>query len=421
MFKDDDDVPEHVKSQTSYQVFAAEAKKYKIKYIRSLVAFFLLGLCNNFGTMVLITAAEDIMEVNTINDAQHLNKTYFATNRHCSQIGTGAILLTFIITGTIVSSVIPFMPWFIHLRIFISIVLSMLGFCIISLSKEALTVALVGVVLISSADVLGECSCLQYTTYFHVNVISTWASGTGTAGVLGALSYTLGVEQGYKYTMLGMTSIPIIMGLVFWFLLPIPTEEDKLSVSIQRAWNEREVKTPWMIIVKKYYLIPKVFCKYIAPLGSVYLFEYFINQGLYELIKVEDKLVEKHMQYQWLQVAYQVGVFVSRSSVNCIYIKYIWIMALFQFFNVIIFTTAAIYMYISIFWVLFALAIEEGLFGGAAYVNTFVRIGREEAEEEKQFMSSMTCFGNNASIMLAGFLAILAHNLICKLPQPSEM
>lgn len=211
------------------------------------------------------------------------------------------------------------------------------------------------------------------------------------------------------------------MGAVFWILLPIPTEEDKQSVAIQRAWNEGEVKTPWMIILKKSYLVPKVLYKYIAPLGSVYLFEYFINQGMYELIKVEDNLISGHMQYQWLQVAYQLGVFVSRSSVNCIYVKYIWIMTLFQFFNVVIFTTAAIYMYINNFWILFALAVEEGIFGGAAYVNTFVKIGREEVEEEKQFMSSMTCFGNNAGIMLAGLLAILAHNLICKLPPPSEL
>ncbi|XP_044763202.1 battenin-like isoform X2 [Coccinella septempunctata] len=394
-----------------------ENRKLRVRFIRSLTAFWILGVCNNFGISAMLAGAVNIIEVNE-NAAENGTEP---GKRDCTMSSTGVILVAQYVGAVGTTMIAPFLPMLIHCRMICCLLMYVGGFLLVAFITEYMEVAMVGVALVSISSALGEVTLLQYAAYFTRVTLSTFSSGTGAAGVLGALSYTLGVEQGYKYTMLGMTSIPIIMGLVFWFLLPIPTEEDKLSVSIQRAWNEREVKTPWMIIVKKYYLIPKVFCKYIAPLGSVYLFEYFINQGLYELIKVEDKLVEKHMQYQWLQVAYQVGVFVSRSSVNCIYIKYIWIMALFQFFNVIIFTTAAIYMYISIFWVLFALAIEEGLFGGAAYVNTFVRIGREEAEEEKQFMSSMTCFGNNASIMLAGFLAILAHNLICKLPQPSEM
>ena len=35
-------------------------------------------------------------------------------------------------------------------------------------------------------------------------------------------------------------------------------------------------------------------------------------------------------QYRWLQVVYQVGVFLSRSSVNVFHIKRIWILTLLQ-------------------------------------------------------------------------------------------
>lgn len=181
MFTNDDDAtPTIVKSQESYQVFTAEARKYRIKYIRSLIAFFFLGVFNNFGSMVMLTAAEDIMEINTVGPG-HKNYT-LGINRHCSEVGTGAVLLAFIITATIVSSIIPFLPWFLHMRIFLSIILSMMGYCIVSLATKALTMALVGILLVSSAEVIGEISCLQYTTYFYANVISTWASGTGVAG-----------------------------------------------------------------------------------------------------------------------------------------------------------------------------------------------------------------------------------------------
>lgn len=85
-----------------------------------------------------------------------------------------------------------------------------------------------------------------------------------------------------------------------------------------------------------------------VPLGLVYLFEYFINQGTvslrvfvkddffyymvfqFELIKFDDIFIDTDEQYRWLQVDYQIGVFLSRSSVNLFHIKHIWLMAVLQ-------------------------------------------------------------------------------------------
>ena len=48
----------------------------------------------------------------------------------------------------------------------------------------------------------GEASFLSYSHFFKENVISTWSSGTGAAGVVGAGSYalltTLGLHPRYK-------------------------------------------------------------------------------------------------------------------------------------------------------------------------------------------------------------------------------
>lgn len=86
-----------------------------------------------------------------------------------------------------------------------------------------------------------------------------------------------------------------------------------------------------------------------VPLGLVYFFEYFINQGMvscvhmyqkatllevlcfqFELIKFENIFIDTDEQYRWLQVDYQIGVFLSRSSVNLFHIRHIWVMALLQ-------------------------------------------------------------------------------------------
>ena len=51
----------------------------------------------------------------------------------------------------------------------------------------------------------GEASFLSYSHFFKENVISTWSSGTGAAGVVGAGSYalltTLGLHPRYKSKM----------------------------------------------------------------------------------------------------------------------------------------------------------------------------------------------------------------------------
>lgn len=50
--------------------------------------------------------------------------------------------------------------------------------------------ALGGVAMTSFASGLGEPTFLAYSAFFNKNVISTWSSGTGGAGIVGALAYT---------------------------------------------------------------------------------------------------------------------------------------------------------------------------------------------------------------------------------------
>lgn len=126
----------------------------------------------------------------------------------------------------------------------------------------------------------------------------------------------------------------------------------------------------------------------------------------YELIEFDGIWLTHAEQYRWLQVDYQIGVFISRSSVNLIAINKIWIMSvlqvmiwkkkvkrknyighsetqyakpivLLQFINVIILLFETLYYYIPNIWIVFAIVLWEGLLGGGAYVNTFYRMSTE--------------------------------------------
>lgn len=164
-------------------------------------------------------------------------------------------------------------------------------------------------------------------------MISTWSSGTGGAGVIGATSYAglTGLGMSPKHTLLLMLVVPVIEALAFWILLRHPTKlssnyEKQLENEKQRVNIKSEVDTnqstetlesttstdnklslskavisqedgadiiitsheandvissdiPLITMREKVRFIPNLLI-YIIPLTLVYLFEYFINQGL---------------------------------------------------------------------------------------------------------------------------------------------
>lgn len=54
--------------------------------------------------------------------------------------------------------------------------------------------------------------------------------------------------------------------------------EESQSIVLQRTINENEVGDPKAAFRKKLKILPSLM-KYMIPLGLVYFFEYFINQG----------------------------------------------------------------------------------------------------------------------------------------------
>jgi battenin len=118
-------------------------------------------------------------------------------------------------------------------------------------------------------------------------VISTWASGTGGAGVIGAVSYTLiRMVLDKKQTILAMLVVPIIEILVFFLLLrkPLPMNEQiknlkKKDAEVDQIENNLK---PLHGFVEKFSYIKNLLV-YIIPLTVVFLCEYFINQGLVSL------------------------------------------------------------------------------------------------------------------------------------------
>lgn len=88
--------------------------------------------------------------------------------------------------------------------------------------------SLCGVVLASISSGLGEVTFLSLTAFYPRAVISWWSSGTGGAGLLGALSY-LGLTQAGlspQHALLSMLGIPALLLASYFFLLTSPEPQD---------------------------------------------------------------------------------------------------------------------------------------------------------------------------------------------------
>ncbi|KAL0108823.1 hypothetical protein PUN28_014146 [Cardiocondyla obscurior] len=388
---------------------------------RNLIAFWILGLCNNYGYVVMLSAAHDILHHKFGNkDDTQIVVNGTTTGRTCNSVSTGAILLADILPALIIKFTAPFLPFLVHVRLATCVLFSAAGFLIVSLSTTE-WLAIMGVVVTSLSSGLGEVTLLSYSNQFSKEVISTWSSGTGGAGVIGALSYAgLAMVLSTEHTLLVMLTVPFLQAITFWGILKHPTH---IKIPITKNGidsQEQIIKVPKKSFRDKISLVPGLL-KYMIPLGLVYLFEYFINQGLYELIEFKDIWLDHSDQYRWLQVDYQIGVFISRSSVNLVTINKIWIMSVLQFANVVILLFETIYYYIPNIWIVFALVLWEGLLGGGAYVNTFYRMSTEIPRSDREVSLGIATMADSIGIALAGWLSMPVHNAICKMPQPQRL
>uniref|UniRef100_A0A0B6ZW08 Battenin n=2 Tax=Arion vulgaris TaxID=1028688 RepID=A0A0B6ZW08_9EUPU len=400
---------------------------------RNMVSFWIFGLCNNFAYVVMLSAAHDILkeEEQSHNSSSSANSSTLSpvtttqvppnvTYLECNSISTGAILLADILPTLIVKLTFPFFIQKIPFNIKVSLVsvFILASFLIVAFAHD-IWLSIVGIVCASIAGGLGEITFLSLTTFYHRNVVSMWSSGTGGAGIFGSLVYagltTAGLSP--RNTLLIMIFVPVLMMVTYIFLLTKP----KLDVKKYDDANdhvillkEDEEKKMELTLHQKLILIPSLF-KYMIPLVLVYFGEYFINQGLHEILYFNGVWLSRSEQYRWYQVDYQIGVFISRSSVNIIHIKQLWILPILQFINLAVLLCHVFFQFIPSIWVVFIIVLWEGLIGGAAYVNTFYKMTNELPEDQKEYCIGVATLGDAVGIAIAGAAAIPSHQAICNL------
>lgn len=281
--------------------------------------------------------------------------------------------------------------------------------------------------------------------------VSVGRSGTGGAGLIGAGVYTLATTTlgiSVRATLLSSTLLSVVMLASYFVLLPLePLKGARNSRKAYQRVESEDVDAPGhesaglleepqgraltpacqhddsvlkqvgsdlrgKLSRAKALVIP-----YMVPLFLVYLAEYTINQGVSPtlLFPLEESPFKQFRAfYPTYGTIYQLGVFVSRSSLPFIRIHTLYVPTLLQVLNLIALTAHALWPFVPTVWFVFAIIFWEGLLGGLVYVSTFAAIREEVPEDKREFSLGAVTVSDSAGIFCAGLLGAAMETALCR-------
>uniref|UniRef100_A0A3Q2KRF9 Battenin n=1 Tax=Equus caballus TaxID=9796 RepID=A0A3Q2KRF9_HORSE len=298
----------------------------------------------------------------------------------CNPVSTAAVLLADILPTLVIKllaplglHLLPYSP-----RVFVSGVCAAGSFILVAFSHSVGT-SLCGVVLASISSGLGEITFLSLTAFYPSYFFLLTSPGPQDPG---------GEEEAET-----AARQPLISSEA-----PELKPDYSPNLSLQERWT-----------------VFKGLLWHIIPLVVVYFAEYFINQGLFELLFFRNTSLSHAQQYRWYQMLYQAGVFASRSSLRCCRIRFTWALALLQCLNLAFLLVDVWFSFLPSIYLVFLIILYEGLLGGAAYVNTFHNIALETSDEHREFAMAAACISDTLGISLSGLLALPLHDFLCHL------
>lgn len=357
------------------------------------VAFWFLGLVNNFSFVMFLTAAEDLLQ------------GYAGLTLVCTVVPG---FLSRLVLSTFAHD-IP------YLYRILTQAIAMTIFSLIAAQAHSVTIQFIALCFQAVFGALGEISFLALTSKFPNSntVVGSWASGTGAAGIAAAGAYIFCrdvLKLSSRYTLTLWSPLPLLLIFLYQAFLSGPADFNPVPDS---PVHRESPISPENDVTKRQYLKPLI-CKYMLPLAIVYFAEYTINQGvLGTLTEYRDKKkydVEK--MYSSLQFTYQVAVFISRSSISIIQIQRLWILPVLQVLNLILLIMCTIFVWLPSSVFSYGIVFWEGLLGGLTYVNAFSNIRNETPTHLKEWALGLATVGDAAGVSLAALVSLWLEQAI---------
>jgi len=309
---------------------------------------------------------------------------------------------------------------------------------------------LVSVVLIGTSCSFGESVLLGHMRKYSPDIVSGWSSGTGMAGVGGSLGYLLFVAAKLSNTTIFAALAPfgvVYCALFFFALVPPPQSLSELpSDSLELSESERKEpaasgQSERAALVKnmatdsssvdtsskpsstaRYLYCLKLVWWNATQLLLVYFFEYVASVGGSASAQPESYLHSKNWflrnSYAILAFCYQLGVLISRSSLQLFKVKRVEIITILQGVNMVFWVLQAKFLMLTgaaEVWILFGLMVYVGLLGGGSYVNIFYLVLNDPniTSLDRELCVNITAIFVNVGITLSSvFILIMDHTFI---------
>lgn len=373
-----------------------------------------------------------------------------------SDVPKGVVLLADVLPSFFTKLIAPY---FIHkvpywVRIILFATGSSLGMLLIALtpSDKSVGFKMAGVVFASLTSGGGELSFLGLTHYYGHMSLAAWGSGTGAAGLVGAGLYavfTTWLGFSVENSLLSSAFLPVIMLVSFFIILPRGPLREASGAKEYQAVPESELErddmediptgnaatsllVPETAVMATAFSSPNdstlttfdlhlrrarsLFLPYMLPLLLVYVAEYTINQGVSPTLLFpldSSPFSEYRAFYPMYGFLYQLGVFISRSSIAIMRIRHLYLPSFLQIGNLVLLTLHALFFFIPSVYLVFIVIFWEGLLGGAVYVNTFAEIMENVPSSEREFSLGATSVSDSAGICIAGFVGMSIEPWLC--------
>lgn len=275
---------------------------------------------------------------------------------------------------------------------------------------------IVGCLLIGLGTSLGAMVVIGFIKCFPSSVFSGFSAGTGFSGILGAVLYLLMKIYNFSFDsiLFVMFFFYPLFGIAFMYIIKIKFQILKLSGNSQvfsdveddsapnenidfetMQNNEAQINQELNIENSKH--VVKAIWVLIFGFFLVYIGEYVAITELAEKIKIKYVFVDsekdilfvktKHIFFEIIQLMYQIGIFLARSSLDFFIIRKIYYVIL-VLFIVNIFIVTQIYYFVTLgSFVVFISFFLVGLMGGFGYSNLYY-LTLDSPHLEKKFKVS---------------------------------
>ncbi|KAN0037859.1 hypothetical protein ACTA71_000030 [Dictyostelium dimigraforme] len=354
-------------------------------FIRNWISFHFMGNINNFSYCVVNAASSNL--ANFFHNQKNIAFILW------SNIAFG--LVSRLINTFLIENVNP------KLKIAVNCIFMIIGLVGVALSVYInFGFCIAAIAFVGIASSFGESVVLSYMKKFPAELVNGWSSGTGIAGVCGSLFYIAMVAAGLSNSTIFYMMLPTVAVyfLLFFFGLKVPnhlesinnsqTEKQSLVKKDQLKIEDiddnkgsggggAEIAPPGETKNQRYIRCARLVWYNAVNLALVYFFEYVASVGGADLALKKDPDNKDFFisnAFAIFSFCYQLGVLISRSSLQFIKIRHIGVITILQGINMVFWIVQAKYKMVTSVWILFILMVYCGLLGGASYVNVFYLI-----------------------------------------------